>query len=135
MFLISKYFSFLDFHDSSSDIFIVSMFSLEIFIYLHPKCCLPLFTLTEFLLPVPFASERVGPLTLVCQFQLPAQATIPSQTLNYHRWRNQSFPRKIQIHTLSFHKFSLSKDNNRKEAIQGRKSRPKTSKKVILQQT
>ena len=24
--------------------------------------------------------------------QMPAQATIPSQTLNYHRWRNQSIP-------------------------------------------
>jgi hypothetical protein len=26
--------------------------------------------------------------------QMPAQATIPSQTLNYHRWRNQSIPRQ-----------------------------------------
>ena len=24
--------------------------------------------------------------------QMPAQATIPSQTLNYHRWRTQSIP-------------------------------------------
>ena len=24
--------------------------------------------------------------------QIPAQATIPTQTLNYHRWRNQSIP-------------------------------------------
>ena len=24
--------------------------------------------------------------------QMPAQATIPSRTLNYHRWRNQSIP-------------------------------------------
>ena len=24
--------------------------------------------------------------------QMPAQATIPSKTLNYHRWRNQSIP-------------------------------------------
>ena len=24
--------------------------------------------------------------------QMPAQATIPGQTLNYHRWRNQSIP-------------------------------------------
>ena len=26
--------------------------------------------------------------------QMPAQAIIPSQTLNYHRWRNQSIPRQ-----------------------------------------
>ena len=26
--------------------------------------------------------------------QIPAQATIPSQTLNHHRWRNQSIPRQ-----------------------------------------
>ena len=63
---------------------------------------------------------------------MPAQATIPGQTLNYHRWRNQSIPRQNQIHTLSFHESSPSKDNNRKEAIQGRKSRPRTNKKVTL---
>ena len=26
------------------------------------------------------------------EHKMPAQATIPSQTLNYHRWRNQSIP-------------------------------------------
>ena len=26
--------------------------------------------------------------------QMPAKAAIPSNTLNYHRWRNQSIPRK-----------------------------------------
>ena len=62
---------------------------------------------------------------------MPGQATIPGQTLNHHRWRNQSIPRKNQIHTLSFHESSPSKDNNRKEAIQGWKSRPRTNKKVI----
>jgi hypothetical protein len=45
-----------------------------------------------------------------------------------------SIPRQNQIHPLSFHKSSPSKDNNRKEAIQGRKSSPRTSKKVIPQQ-
>ena len=66
---------------------------------------------------------------------MPAQATIPGQTLNYRRWRNQSIPRQNQIHTLSFHESSPSKDSNRKEAIQGRKPRPRTSMKVIPQQT
>jgi hypothetical protein len=46
---------------------------------------------------------------------MPAQATIPSQTFNYHRWRNQSIPRQNQIHTISFHESSPSKDNNRKK--------------------
>jgi hypothetical protein len=47
--------------------------------------------------------------------QMPAQATIPSQTQNYHRWRNQSIAQQNQIHTLSFHESSPSKDNNRKK--------------------
>jgi hypothetical protein len=67
---------------------------------------------------------------------MPAQATIPSQTLNYYTWRNQSIPQKIQIHTLSFPESSPSKDNNRKKKpIQGLKSHPRKSKKVIPQQT
>jgi hypothetical protein len=40
----------------------------------------------------------------------PAQANIPSQTLNYHRWRNQSIPRQNQIHTIYFHESSPSKE-------------------------
>ena len=44
-----------------------------------------------------------------------AQATIPSKTLNYHRWRNQSIPGQNQIHTLYFHESSPSKDKNRKK--------------------
>jgi hypothetical protein len=47
--------------------------------------------------------------------QMPAQATIPSQTFNYRRWRNQNIPGQIKIHTLSFHESSSSKDNNRKK--------------------
>jgi hypothetical protein len=54
---------------------------------------------------------------------MPAQATIPGQNLNYHRWRNQSIPQQKQIHTLSFHESSPSKDNNRK------KKKPKKTKK------
>jgi hypothetical protein len=29
--------------------------------------------------------------------KIPAQDTIPSKTLNYHRWRNQGIPRHNQI--------------------------------------
>jgi hypothetical protein len=47
--------------------------------------------------------------------KLPGQTTIPSQTFNYHRSRNQSIPLQNQIHTLSFHESSHSKDNNRKK--------------------
>jgi hypothetical protein len=70
--------------------------------------------------------------------QMPAQLTIPSQTFNYHRWRNQSIPQQNQTETLSFHESSPSKDNNRrkkKKPIQGRKPLPRKIKKVILQQT
>ena len=68
--------------------------------------------------------------------QIPAQATIRSQTLNYHRWRNQSIPRQNQIHTLYLHESSPSKDNNRKKkTIQGWKLYPRKNNKVILEQT
>jgi hypothetical protein len=43
------------------------------------------------------------------------------QTLNYHRWRNQSIPRQDQIHTISFHKSSPSKKNKEKTPTQGGK--------------
>jgi hypothetical protein len=43
--------------------------------------------------------------------QMPAQATIPSQTLNYHRWSNQDIPWQNQIYTISFHKSSPTKNN------------------------
>jgi hypothetical protein len=46
---------------------------------------------------------------------MPAQVTIPSQTFNYHSFRNQSIPQQNQIHTLSFHESSPSKDNNKKK--------------------
>ena len=52
-------------------------------------------------------------------------ATIPSKTLNYHRWRNQSIPWQNQIHTISFHKSSPSKDNKGKTPKQGGKLLPR----------
>jgi hypothetical protein len=52
---------------------------------------------------------------------MPAQATIPSKTLNYHRWRNQSIPLQNQIHTISFHESSPSKANKGKTSTQGGK--------------
>jgi hypothetical protein len=67
--------------------------------------------------------------------QMPAQATIPSKTLNYHRWRNQSTPQQNKIHTISFHESSPSKDNNWKIPTQRWKLHCRKSKKVILQQT
>jgi hypothetical protein len=66
---------------------------------------------------------------------MPAQATIPSKTLKYHRWRNQSIPLKNHIHTISFHESSPSKDNKGKTPTQGQKLYPRKSKKAILQQT
>jgi hypothetical protein len=54
-----------------------------------------------------------------------AKATIPSQTLNYHRCRKQSIPRQNQIHTLSFHESNPSKDNNRKNKQKTKKQKQK----------
>jgi hypothetical protein len=45
---------------------------------------------------------------------MPTQATIPSQTFNYLRWKNKSIPRQNQINTLSFHK-SLNKPKRREQ--------------------
>jgi hypothetical protein len=64
---------------------------------------------------------------------MPAEATTPSQTLI--TLDGESIPRQNQIHTLSFHESSPSKDNKRKKPIQGQKPRPRKSKKVIFQQT
>ena len=67
---------------------------------------------------------------------MPAQATIPSKTFNYHRWRNQGILWKKQIYTVSLHKFSPSKDKRWKATTQGGKLHPRKSKKIIFfQQT
>jgi hypothetical protein len=67
--------------------------------------------------------------------QMPAQATIPSKILNYHRWRNQRIPCQNHIYTISFHKSSPSKNNKGETPAQGGKLHPRKSKKVIFQQT
>ena len=59
----------------------------------------------------------------------------PSKTLNYYRWRNQSIPWQNQIHTISFHESSPSKDKKGKTLIQGRKLHPRKNRKVIVQET
>jgi hypothetical protein len=38
----------------------------------------------------------------VMQTQLPAQATIPSKTLNQHRWKNQNILGQTQIQTVIY---------------------------------
>jgi hypothetical protein len=45
---------------------------------------------------------------------MPAQATKPSKTFNYHRWKTKVFHDKNQIQTISFHEFHPSKDNKGK---------------------
>ena len=60
---------------------------------------------------------------------MPAQATIPNQNFNYHRWRNHRIPLQNQIHTLSFHESRTSKDNNRKKKNTRRKPPPRKSNK------
>jgi len=50
---------------------------------------------------------------------MPTQVTLPSKTLNYHRWRNQDVPCQNQIYTISSHKSNLTKDNRWKTPIEG----------------
>ena len=61
---------------------------------------------------------------------MPAQATIPSKTLNYHKERKQSIESQNQIYIISFHISSTPKDNRLKTPTQGRNQ----PKKIILQQ-
>jgi hypothetical protein len=56
---------------------------------------------------------------------MPAQATMPSKTLNYRRWRNQDILWQNQIYTISFQKSSLTKDNRWKTPTQGGKRHPR----------
>ena len=49
-----------------------------------------------------------------------AQATIPSKTLNQHRWRKQNIPEQNQIQTLSIYQPSLTEYSGRKNPTQGR---------------
>jgi hypothetical protein len=72
---------------------------------------------------------------------MPAQATIPSQTLNYHRWRNQSGETKV-FHDKTKFRHYLSTNpalqriiTEKTNPIQGWKPRPRKIKKVILKQT
>jgi hypothetical protein len=68
--------------------------------------------------------------------QMPAQATIPSKMLNYHRWRNQDISLQNQIYTISFHKSNHTKDNRQKMPTQRGKLHCRKSKKVLFfQQT
>ena len=62
----------------------------------------------------------------------PAKATIPSKNLNYHVWRNQENPWQNQIHIISFHKHSTTKDNRWKSPTQGGKLHPRKSKKITF---
>jgi hypothetical protein len=64
---------------------------------------------------------------------MPAQATIPSQTLHYIDGETKVFHEKNQIDTLSFHESSPSKNNNRKK-IQRQKAQTRKRKTIIPQQ-
>ena len=46
--------------------------------------------------------------------QMPGQATIPSKTLNQHRWRKQNITGQNQIQTVSIYQPSPTEDPRRK---------------------
>ena len=66
---------------------------------------------------------------------MPAQATISSKTLNYHRWAKQDISWQNQIYIIFFNRSSPTKDNRWKTPIQGWKLHPRKSEKIIFQQT
>ena len=51
--------------------------------------------------------------------QMPAQTTIPSKTLNAHRWRKPNIPVQNQIQTASAYWCSLTEDPGRNTPTQG----------------
>jgi hypothetical protein len=63
---------------------------------------------------------------------MPAQATIPNKTLNYHTQRKEGVPGQNHIYKLSFHNSSPSKDNKWKIPTQRGKLHPRKGKKVIF---
>jgi hypothetical protein len=66
-----------------------------------------------------------------CQSRIVYQAKL---SITIHG-ENKVFHDKNQIHTLSFHESSPSKNNKGKTPAQGWKLDPRKSKKVILQET
>jgi hypothetical protein len=69
------------------------------------------------------------------RLQMPAQATIPSRTLNYHRLINEDISRQNQIYIESSQKSSPTRDNRQKTPTQEGKLHPRKSKTIIFQQT
>ena len=61
---------------------------------------------------------------------MPAQDTIPSKTLNQHRWRTQSIPRQNQIQTVSIYQSSPTEIPGRKTPTQGRLPAPKKGQDI-----
>ena len=55
-----------------------------------------------------------------CRTQMLAHATIPSKTLNHHRWRNQNILGQNQIQTVPIYQSRPTKDPNRKTPTQGK---------------
>jgi hypothetical protein len=51
--------------------------------------------------------------------QIPTQATIPSKTLNQHRWRKQNIPGQNQMRTISIYQSSPTEDPRKKTPTQG----------------
>jgi hypothetical protein len=51
--------------------------------------------------------------------KMPAQVTIPSKTLNQHRWRNKNIPSPNQIQTVSMYQSIHTEDSTRKIPTQG----------------
>ena len=65
---------------------------------------------------------------------MPAQSTIPTKTLNQHRWRNQNILGQNQIQTVSVYQSSPTEDSRRKTPTQGGYLHQRKNKKLIILQ-
>ena len=65
---------------------------------------------------------------------MPAQATIPSETLNQHRWRKQDIPEQNQIQTVSIYQSSPTEDPRMKTPTQGRHMHQRKEKILSISQ-
>ena len=77
-----------------------------------------------------FSTETMKARRAWTRAQVPAQAAIPSKTINHHRWRDEDILRQIKIYTISDHKPSTTmkyrwKTNTTRENTNKNKKTPK----------
>jgi hypothetical protein len=65
---------------------------------------------------------------------MPAQATIPSKTLNQLTWRKQNIPGQYQIQTISIYQSNSTEAPRKKTSTQGRHLNQRKDKILSISQ-